>query len=272
MPGYKKYAKKGYANAKKYVKKRYAPKGKVNIVKIARDVQKIQRSLNVEHKHIDYQFGANAGPGKFFPTRDAPIILPIPVPARGTGYNQRVGNQIRVVHMTSKMEFEFRNTSDKVSSVTCRAQILWAKNSDDVPDITQLYELDANGHYTPLSMANTQEWNKFKWVKALAMTAKNVDRVNRYNQSNPQADTTTSGDVIDVTQPSNVPLNQIRKYMSKQTKCSTLISFKNGTDLVEQYKPYFLLRSDVQENTNVLLNDHDPVAVSGIIRMTYVDN
>lgn len=272
MGAYKRYAKKGYTNAKKYVKKRYAPKGKVNIVKIARDVQKIQRSLNVEHKHLDYQFGATTGPGKFFPTRDAPIIIAIPTPVRGTGFNQRVGNQIRIVHMTSKMEFEFRNTSDKVSSVTCRAQILYAKNSDDVPDITQLYDLDSNGHYTPLSMANTQEWNKFKWVKALAMTSKNIDRVNRYNQSNSQADTSTLGDTVDVTDPSNVPLNQIRKYQNKQTKCSTLISFKNGTDEVEQYKPYLLLRSDVQENSNPLLNDFDPIAVSGIIRMTYVDN
>jgi hypothetical protein len=273
MGAYKRYAKKGYANAKKFVKKRYAPKGKVNIVKIARDVQKIQRSLNVEHKHIDYAFGTSNGL-KYFPTQDNPVIIPLPTPIRGTSYNQRVGNQIRVVHMTSKLQFEFKNTSDLISSVTCRAQILFAKNSDDVPDITQLYELDPNGNYTPLSMANTQEWNKFKWIKALSMTCKNTDRTNRYNYSSDLADTRTQGGATaySVTDPASVPLNAVKKYMKKATKCSTRISFKNNTDVVEQYKPYLLIRSDVLENTNPLLNDYDPVSVSGTIRMTYVDN
>lgn len=273
MGAYKRYAKKGYTNAKKYVKKRYTTKGKVNIVKIARDVQKIQRSLNVEHKHIDYRFG-NENNLAYYPSRDSPIIIPLPTPVRGTAYNQRVGNQIRVVHMTSKMEFQFKNNTDLISSTTAKVQILFAKNADDVPDITQLYELDPNGHYTPLSMSNTQEWKKFKWIKALAMTQKNRDYSNRYPASASDALTRINGGAtqFDVREVASQSLNFVRKYQSKSTKCSTLISFKNLTDEVEQYKPYLLIRSDVPDNTNVLLPDYDPVIVSGTIRMTYVDN
>ena len=172
--------KKFYKKAKKYAKKRYTTKsGGVKLKQVARDVAKIQRSLNVEHKHLDYRFGSATSDGQR-PTKNTPIIIPLPTPAKGTAYNQRIGNQIRIVHMTSKLEFTFQNNTDLISRTTAKAQILFAKSADDIPDITKLYELDPNGHYTPLSMANTQEWNKYKWVKPLGMTVKNTNYTNRY--------------------------------------------------------------------------------------------
>jgi len=174
--------------------------------------------------------------------------------------------------MTSKLEFTFQNNTDLIQRTTAKAQILFAKSADDVPDITKLYELDPNGHYTPLSMANTQEWNKYKWVKPLGMMVKNTQYTNRYPASNEFANTRIEGSssTFDVTSPAGDPLNIVAKYKSASTKCSTRISFKNNSEEVEQMKPYLLLRSDVIEASSG--EDYDPVVISGTIRMTYVDN
>jgi len=270
MVAYKKYAKKGFRNLKKVAKKRYAPKGKVSIVKVAQDVARIQRSLNVEHKHIDYAFGSATNTGQR-PTKDTPIILALPTPVKGTSYNNRIGNQIRVVHMTSKLEFIFQNNTDLVQRTTVKAQILFAKNSDDVPSIDQLYELDPNGHYTPLSMANTQEWNKFRWIKPLNHLVKNTQYTNRYPPSEPSGTTAlgVGGSTWDATDLASQPLNLVSKYSNKSTQCSIKMMFKNNSEEVEQMKPYLLLRSDVIETS---AGGYDPVIVSGTIRMTYVDN
>jgi len=268
MAPYKKF----YKKAKGAIRKRYTTKsGGVKLKQVARDVAKIQRSLNVEHKHLDYQFGSASSSGQR-PTKSTPIIIPLPTPVKGTAYNNRIGNQIRIVHMTSKLEFTFQNNTDLISRTTCKAQILFAKSADDIPDITKLYELDPNGHYTPLSMANTQEWNKYKWIKPLGMTVKNTNYTNRYNASNDVGDTRTPGSTsatYDVMDPAIQPLNIVAKYKSASTKCSTRISFKNNSNDVEQMKPYLLLRSDVLETS---AGGYDPVIVSGTVRMTYVDN
>lgn len=268
MAPYKRYAKK----AKKFVKKRYTTKGGgVKLKQVVRDVARIQRSLNVEHKHLDFRFGSASNDGQK-PTKNTPLIIPIPTPVKGTAYNNRIGNQIRIVHMTSKLEFTFQNNTDLIQRTTAKAQILFAKSADDIPDITKLYELDPNGHYTPLSMANTQEWNKYKWVKPLGMTVKNTQYTNRYPPSASDGLTRINGgsSQFDVETPATQPLNIVQKYRSAGTKCSTRISFKNNSDDVEMYKPYLLLRSDVVEASSGA--DYDPVIVSGTIRMTYVDN
>jgi len=261
-----------YKKAKGAVKKRYTTKGGgIKLKQVARDVAKIQRSLNVEHKHLDFRFGSASNDGQK-PTKNTPIIIPLPTPVKGTAYNNRIGNQIRIVHMTSKLEFTFQNNTDLIQRTTCKAQILFAKSADDIPDITKLYELDPNGHYTPLSMANTQEWNKYKWVKPLGMMVKNTQYTNRYPPSASDGLTRINGgsSQFDVETPATQPLNVVAKYRSASTKCSTRISFKNNSDDVEMYKPYLLLRSDVVEASSGA--DYDPVIVSGTIRMTYVDN
>ncbi len=263
--------KKLYKKAKGAVKKRYTTKGGgVKLKQVVRDVARIQRSLNVEHKHLDYRFGSATNSGQR-PTKSTPIIIPLPTPLKGTAYNERIGNQIRIVHMTSKLEFTFQNNTDLIQRTTAKAQILFAKSADDIPDITKLYELDPNGHYTPLSMANTQEWNKYKWVKPLGMTVKNTQYTNRYPNSEPTGTTAlgVGGATWNAKDLATEPLNIVAKYKSLGTKCSTRISFKNNSNEVEMYKPYLLLRSDVLEST---AGGYDPVIVSGTIRMTYVDN
>ena len=173
--------------------------------------------------------------------------------------------------MTSKLEFTFQNNTDLISRTSVKAQILFARSSDDIPDITKLYELDPNGHYTPLSMSNTQEFNKYIWIKSLNHSLKNTDYNNRYPASEPDGTTAlgAGAGTFPAQGVASQPLNIVRKYSSKQTKCSIKVLYKNNSNEVEQMKPYLLLRSDVIENETL---DYDPVVVSGTIRMTYVDN
>lgn len=271
MPYVKKYAKA----AKKFVKKRYTKtkSGNVKIQQVARDLAMVKRQLNVEHKHIDFMFGSGQAVTAQYPTKTTPIILEIPVPARGTAYNNRVGNQIRVVHLTSKLEFIFGNNSDLIQRTSVRAQLLWAKSGDDVPTIDKLYEQDMNGHYTPASFSNTQEWSKYKWEKQQSHSKSYNQPTNRYPLSDAGGSTTNpyypSITNIDVTAPASTTLNKAIFYSNKMSKTSVKVLFQNGSDtVVEQMKPYLLLRSDVIDATI----DYDPIAVTGQIRMTYVDN
>lgn len=262
--------------AKKVIKKRFTTRtGGVRVNQIARDVYNIQRMLNVEHKHLDYQFGSGKAVGAQRPTKTTPIILALPAPVRGTAFDNRVGNQIRVVHMTTKFEFLFENNSDLMQRATVKAQILFAKSGDDVPTIDKLYDLDANGHYTPMSFSNTQEFSKYQWIKQLTHQKGYTQPTNRYPLSNGTALTKTPQDAgsgnITVSSDLGTALNNATFYSNKQSKVSIKMMFQNGSDtIIEQMKPYLLLRSDVIEHATA--GDYDPVVVSGQIRLTYVDN
>uniref|UniRef100_UPI0040488735 hypothetical protein n=1 Tax=Shewanella sp. TaxID=50422 RepID=UPI0040488735 len=272
----KKYAKKVFAKGKKYAKKAYTTRtGGLRINRLARDVALVKRKLNTEHKHIDYMFGAaqTANAVAQRPTKSVPIILPLDMPVKGLNYNNRVGNQIKITHITSKLEFIFANNTDLIQRSNVRAQILFAKNASDVPTIDELYELDANGHYTPMSMSNTQEYNKFLWIKAHDHKKGYTQPTNRYPLSNSGGRTGDprpgqTPDNFKVDEPAEQSLNNALFYSNKKSTESIKVMFKNLSNDVEMMKPYLVLRSDVIDAAI----DYDPISVTGIIRMTYVDN
>ena len=273
----KKYFKKVATKGAKFLKKRYTTQtGGARVNKIARDLYKIKRSLNVEHKHFDFQFGSGQTVTARLPTNNVPIFQALTLPSRGTAFNNRIGNQIKITHITSKIEMTFRNTSDLISRTTASVRLLWAKNGDAVPTIADLYELDANGHYTRNSFVNTQSWNKFVWIKSLNTFKSHQDQVNRYphpdDYQNAPVGPFSTGVVVNqnVLLPATTALNLSKYYINKQTKTNITVKFQNGSDtVVEQMKPYLLFMSDVivQNPTN-----HDPVSITGQIRFTYVDN
>ena len=155
---------KTYNKAKNQAKKRYIrPGATAGTAQLAKDILFLKSQLNVEHKHLDFKFGSNQSTSIQYPNKTTPIIIPLPVPSRGTTYNSRIGNQIKITHMSTKLMFDFGNNQDLVSSVTATAKILFAKSGVDVPTISDLYDLDANGHYSPMSMVNTQQYQKYYW-------------------------------------------------------------------------------------------------------------
>jgi len=256
-------------------KKRYTTRtGGVRITQLAKDVNNIKRALNVEHKHFDFKFGSGQTIPARLPTNNEPIFQECPLPARGTSFNNRIGNQIKITHITSKLEFTFKNTSDLISRTSASVRLLWAKNGDVVPAIADLYELDSNGHYTRNSFVNTQSWNKFVWIKKLNTFKSHRDLVNRYPLSNGGGQTRNpTSDVanISVNHVASVPLNLSKYYLNKQAEVSIKVKFQNDSDtVVEQMRPYLLFISDVIEDSSA--TDHDPVSITGTIRFTYVDN
>lgn len=276
MPAYR-YARKALKKGTKFAKKRYTTKsGGMRVARIAKDVAKIKRSLNVEHKHFDYKFGSGQGVSAQTPYNNDPIFLALTLPERGTAYNQRVGNQIRITHITSKIEMLFKNNTDLFSRTTCSARLLFAKSGDDVPTIEDLYEQDANGHYTRASFVNTQTWKKYAWIKSLNSFKSHTDQVNRYPQSNLAGDTILNsglGSQFNVRTQATNDLNLSRYYINKQTKCSVRVNFENGSDtIVTQMKPYLLLMADCASTAQTEATILDPVSITGTIRFTYVDN
>ncbi|WP_445769538.1 MULTISPECIES: hypothetical protein [Gammaproteobacteria] len=275
MP-FKRYVSKSIRKGKKVIKKRYTTRtGGARINRIAKDLLFVKRKLNTEHKHIDYLIGsaATANVVAQYPTKSNPIILSLDLPVKGLNFNNRVGNQIKISHITSKFEFIFNNNTDLIQRTNLRVQLLFAKNASDVPSIDQLYELDSNNAYTPLSMSNTQEYGKFLWIKSHDHQKGYTQPTNRYPESNSGGRTADprpgqTPDNIQVDAPATQSLNKAIFYSNKKSTESIKVLFKNLSNDVEQMKPYLLLRSDVID-ANI---DYDPIAVTGIIRMTYVDN
>ncbi len=272
----RKYIRKARKAAVGYAKKRYSTRsGGVRVNQLARDVYKIQRSLNVEHKHIDYQIGQSGQINSQAPTKQTPLVIALNTPLRGTSYNNRVGNQVRVTHMTAKYQFTFHNNTDLTQRQMARARIIFAKNASSIPDITQLLEEDSNGHYTPMSFINTQEYGKFVWLKALDTRCSYTQPTNRYPVSDIYAQTTDPVDpnaTLDVELVAKEALNIANFYKRAATKTSIRMKFENGSEDVEQMKPYLVLTSDVIEGGSQPQENFDYITVSANIRMTYVDN
>lgn len=281
---WKKYIKKGAKKATRFAKKRYTTRtNNLRINRLAKDMYRIQRSLNVEHKHIDWKFGSSGQISAQKPTKNTPLIFQLPTPMRGTGYDNRVGNQIRITHMTAKFQLAYHNNTDLIQRQNVRARIIFAKDAGDVPVISNLLHQDANGHYTDLSFVNGQEYKKYLWIKALDMRHGYTQPTNRYPPSNtggttanPNSDGNggigggSGSGTIDVDSVASKALNVASFFKRLETKCSIKMMFANGTDTVEQMQPYLVLTSDVIENNAG--DDYDFITVSGQIRMTYVDN
>jgi hypothetical protein len=272
----RKYVNKAFRKGKRYAKKRYSTRtGGVRVNQLARDIYKIKRSLNVEHKHFDFKFGSGQSVSAFQPVNNDPIFEGVPLPTRGTSYNQRIGNQIRITNITLKLIMDFQNNQDLISRTTASVRLLFAKSGEDNPTIDELYDLDANGHYTRNSFVNTQNWKKYTWIKSLNSFKSHSDKVNRYDQSNSTAsaypeNNSGGNQTIDVDDPATTSLNLSKYYINKQTKCSIPVKFESGTDsVITQYKPFLLFMSDVVTSGS---NSYDPVSISGQVRFTYVDN
>lgn len=272
------YVKKVARKGARYAKKRYTTRtGGYRVNKMAKDLMSIKRQLNVEHKHYDFKFGSGQPVSGKTPVNNDPIFLNCLLPSRGVAYNQRIGNQIRITHITSKLEFTFKNNTDLISRTTASVRLLFAKAGDDVPTIEDLYELDSNGHYTRNSFVNTQTWKKYTWIKSLNSLKSHTDLVNRFPQSykdgkvyNPNSSGANVATDLEVETTASQSLNVSKYYINKQTKCSIRVNFENGSDtIVTQMKPYLLFIADSPVSGS---NTYDPVVISGTIRFTYVDN
>ncbi len=273
----RKYIKKATKKAVGFAKKRYTTRtGGARVAKLAKDLYAVKRALNVEHKHYDFQFGSGKALTAQYPLKNTPIIIPLPLPVRGVAYNQRVGNQIKITHITSKLQFVFSNNQDLTQRTTAVAQIIFAKSADDIPTIDELYLPDANGHITPMSFTNVQEYKKFLWLKGLKSQKSYTQPTNRFPESNRNMDVDVDANGgtsnVLVSTPTSNHLGHAPFYLNKQATTNIRVMFVNGSETdIAQMKPYLILRSDVIDG-NGGLESYDPIGITGQIRFTYVDN
>lgn len=84
---FRKFAKKAYAFGKKAYGQRNA------IAKVASEVWRLKKVLNVEKKYLDYISPAQQAFAK------AGTVVAVPYPATGTSTNQRTGNSIKIASL-----------------------------------------------------------------------------------------------------------------------------------------------------------------------------
>lgn len=290
MPGRKPF----YRRARKFVrkqvmgrvKKRYVRKnGNFRVTKLINDVQYLKSSLNTERKHIDFHITnllphnaleASAGSrsiraGAATPTRTTPVIYRLALPTRGTAYNQRIGNQIKITNIHAKFQIERLNKQNYQTTCHWKFFIFFVKAGDEFnPTIDHLFEKDVNNNYTPMCRTNAQEFKKFYRPKMLTKSGKIVEQV--------------AGNANGATH---------YKYVNLSQKMGTRVTFDNAeyntfqdvdpdtdqTNNPDQFpcvagmRPYIcFLSDDNSSSVNPSFNDLDTLDFTGNIRISYVDN
>lgn len=242
------------------LKKRYVRRNnRVNFQKVIKDVAYIKSALNTERKHLDTLITSNVSQSNVVntlhpraaPTRSNPIIYPLGVPQRGTGYNERIGNQIKLTNISIRYIINKSNTTNQVHATSLRCFIFFAKNAEDVPLASELLEVDAEGDFTPASYWNSQNYRNFFFPKGL----KYQKTIRDYHGSS-TAGTIDTGD------------GQVKLYPKTSQTMGTKVTFENGSDNVTQMKPYIMFLTDNIDTTNT----SDPIHISAQIRLSYVDN
>lgn len=265
------YWKKQATKARKFVRRnviqkarrRYTnSKGNVRLGKVIRDVQYIKSALNTERKHLEIQINENLpisaigtdpngnltgmfGPAR--PTRQHVVLYPLPLPVRGTAYNERVGNQVKFTYCSVRLQVEKRNQANYQSSLCWKAFIIWKKDGDTNMLPNDILVPDANGNYTPMCYTNHEKFKQFYRPKYLSKSGKFIDE--------------TGGNQNGFT---------CFQYPRMSQKLSIQTKFELGSDDVcTQMRPYICFMSD---DNQVHPTDTDHIDFTGTIRLSYVDN
>lgn len=104
------------------VKGRYAPRGRVNLTKIARDVMTLKSVINSEKKEFTFEVTTNSvgqlgSSGTGVTTDDGWMIQDsTPIPASGAGFNQRTGRSIKLHSMRISGQYrKLANAGQQIS-------------------------------------------------------------------------------------------------------------------------------------------------------------
>lgn len=252
-------------NVVQKARRRYTnDRGNIRLGKVIRDVQYIKSSLNTERKHMDIKLTEtkpannndgiqNLINGPMVATRQAPVIYKLALPVRGTAYNQRIGNQLKLTHISMRLQVERANKQGYQSTCAYKVFLFFKKDGDVedpstlTPPITDLIEPDANGTYTPMCYANGQTFKEFYRPKLLCKVGGFKDNVTTEAAGNVQY-----------------------HYARLDQKVNIPVKFLNGSDIdCSAYRPFICLLSDDNSNATA---DTDHLEVTGTIRLSWVDN
>lgn len=169
MAGFRKSVRKYVGKAKNAVvgavKRRYAPKGKINYGRIAGDAAKLVQLMNVEKKYVDVVIASNDTPfsqSEFYVSEVAPAL------AQGITGSSRNGNSVKLV--SARMDFQIRGQSASTNELRYKWMLICRPNCDASISITQVVTqlLDPNifnaGFYDYHSMRDPEFFQSYKIV------------------------------------------------------------------------------------------------------------
>lgn len=259
--GWRRYGKRVVAQGARQVRKRYVRRSGIpKYAQLAKDVKYIKNSLNTERKEFTIQIKdsmsanqpdvntASFNFGIARPTKTNPVIYRLALPERGVAYNQRVGNQIKITHMTCKLQLERVNKQAYQASIQYKCFIVFAKSGDeDLLNIQDLFDTDANGNYTPMCFSNNNKYKNFYRPRLLSKQGKIIEQI-----------------------PQNAGGQSHYRYLNMQQKLNVRTVWRDSHDTdVNQMRPYIVFMSDDNSANDT---DTDRLDVTGQIKISYVDN
>lgn len=170
----RKFVKRGARAVGKLAKKRYAPKGKLAMGQIVKDVMMLKKLVNVEKKRFDLVASSasiaqvNGLSSNAFYVQDL-----TPIPISGSGYNQRSGASIKIV--SGFMKLQVWQQINNNHTMKFRLELWKVKGETVTPSnmVSQLYLLNqANGLIDSNSLRNPDYFGDAKKILTKSFTLK----------------------------------------------------------------------------------------------------
>ena len=108
--------------------------GNISVTKVAKDLNTVKKMLNTEHKMIATNYGTTTSAGnpsvRYTPanriefTRSVPQFIRIGYPVKGTNSYDRVGNSIKIISLSVKVNTSFLFPSIGSSGALSSARLL----------------------------------------------------------------------------------------------------------------------------------------------------
>jgi hypothetical protein len=170
--------------------------GNISVSKVAKDLLAVKKMLNVEHKMIATNYGSigsDENPSiQYRPlseiklNRANPAFVRIGYPVKGTNSFNRIGNSIKTISISGKINTSFLFPSVGASGVISSARLLnpyvdvyiMLRNSSDtqagnvLPTIDEIFYPDSNGGYNAQCFRRKETLNQYTVLarKRLAAT------------------------------------------------------------------------------------------------------
>jgi hypothetical protein len=252
-------------------------------LKLARDVQEVKRMLNVEHKMVATNYGTNgstANPSiQYVPgariqfTRSVPAFVRIGYPIKGTNSYNRIGNSIKTIAITAKVNTSFLFPSIGSSGVISSARLLnpyvdvyimLRKSSSTqagnaLPTIDELFYPDSNGGFNSQCFRRKETLNQYTVLAKKRLSA------------NMNASIISGETNVGFTQEKYCTLSSTKPLYFKWTPGSTNSGVEGSYDECQNGLVFalFMTNTLTKETDNTGLTSAETYAQ---FQMTYVDN
>lgn len=266
----RRFARKGARYAKRQFNRRYKSKaGGFRVARLARDMRYVKSQLNVEHKYIDNDIQTFHASSTGF-SNQYPYIERLTMPRAGTANNERVGNEIKVSHISYRLDCDASVFQDStIDKVSIKVSLLCAWNPDDVVDndtasaggnannttaeVMLVPTIVGSENYPPYAYTNKPNYKKYVRLHS------EIKSLSQLLQIKP--------DDVGITHSKNVHLNG-------SFKCNFKPQFEIGSSNLDVLQPFIMIQTDSPGNSLSTggVSSEPQWKVVGKVRMTYIDN